>query len=61
MELETIAPKQTQYGKNKRSPECRRQMVGNGLSEINRNEMKMSEGAGEGRRRSELIGCSDGT
>ena len=58
MESETIAPKQMQYSKNRRSPECWRQMVGNGLSEI---EQKRDENVGECRRRSELNGCSDGT
>ena len=58
MESETIAPKQAQYDKNRRSLECQNQMVGIGLSEI---KQKQDENVGEGWRRLELVGCSDGT
>ena len=51
--METIAPKRTQYSKNRRSPECQRQMVGNGLSEI---KQKRDENAGECRRVPEEVG-----
>ena len=57
MESETIAPKQAQYNKNRRSPECQKQMVRIGLSKI-KQKIRMSENAGECQRRSEKVGVS---
>ena len=55
MESETIAPKQAQYGKNRRSPECQRQMVRIGLSEI---KQKQDESVRGCQRRSEKVGVN---
>ena len=55
MELETIAPKWAQYYKNRKSPECRKQTVGIGLSEI---KQKQDENVGECRRVPEEVGVN---
>ena len=53
MELETIAPKQAQYNKNRRSLECQKQLVRIGLSKI---KQKQDENVRECQRMPEKVG-----